>query len=139
MSEPLAGLEHVLSWRPSGNLIASTQRFGSLDGLGAGREGRHDVVFFERNGLRHGEFDLRPASSGTNGQANPGTPNRDYKIRELAWNTDSNVLAVWKETAEEDVGVYPGYLRSENYSDRPPVQLWTIGNYHWFCAQIPLI
>lgn len=34
--------------RPSGSLIASTQR----------RPNKHDVVFFERNGLRHGEFSL---------------------------------------------------------------------------------
>ena len=53
-SEPVAGLEHTLCWRPSGNLIASTQRFG-FDGGGPGKTERHDVVFFERNGLRHGE------------------------------------------------------------------------------------
>jgi hypothetical protein len=57
-SEAVAGLEHTLSWRPSGNLIVSTQRFG-FEGGGAGKDGRHDVVFFERNGLRHGEFTLR--------------------------------------------------------------------------------
>ena len=35
-------------FRPSGSLIASTQR----------KPHRHDVVFFERNGLKHGEFSL---------------------------------------------------------------------------------
>ena len=56
----MPGLEHSLSWRPSGSLIAGTQRFGRVPGadpseeggLGQGRDGRHDVVFFERNGLK---------------------------------------------------------------------------------------
>ncbi|KAL5512586.1 hypothetical protein ACEPAG_3239 [Sanghuangporus baumii] len=103
VAEPIAGLEHVLDWRPSGSLVASTQRFG-LDGCGAGREGRHDVVFFERNGLRHGEFTLREQGN--------------YKVRELFWNADSEILAVWIERHEGDV-----------------VQLWTTGNYHWYLKQ----
>ncbi|OCB85125.1 IkappaB kinase complex, IKAP component [Sanghuangporus baumii] len=103
VAEPIAGLEHVLDWRPSGNLVASTQRFGP-DGCGAGREGRHDVVFFERNGLRHGDFTLREQGN--------------YKVRELFWNADSEILGVWIEREEGDV-----------------VQLWTTGNYHWYLKQ----
>ena len=34
--------------RTSGNLIASSQR----------KPNKHDVVFFEKNGLQHGEFTL---------------------------------------------------------------------------------
>ncbi|EAT87638.2 hypothetical protein SNOG_05247 [Parastagonospora nodorum SN15] len=49
VSEPVDGLEGALSWRPSGNLIAGVCR--SSDKI--------EVVFFERNGLRHGQFDLR--------------------------------------------------------------------------------
>jgi elongator complex protein 1 len=48
-SEPVDGFEGALSWRPSGNLIAGIQRLTD----------RVDVVFFERNGLRHGQFTLR--------------------------------------------------------------------------------
>lgn len=59
-SEPVAGLEHPVVWRPSGNLIVGTQRFW-FEGGGAGKEGKHDVVLFERNGLRHGEFGIRAA------------------------------------------------------------------------------
>lgn len=88
-SEPVAGLEHVLSWRPSGNLIASSQRFG-FDGGGAGRPDRHDIVFFEKNGLRHGEFHLRETGK--------------YRVRELSWSSDSEVLAVWIERDEYDSG-----------------------------------
>lgn len=91
-SEPVDGLESALSWRPSGNLIAGIQR----------RSDCVDVVFFERNGLRHGEFTLRSSTE---------------RIK-LEWNTDSTVLAVL-------------------FSDR--VQLWTMGNYHWYLKQeIPL-
>lgn len=99
-SEPVAGLEHGLSWRPSGNLIVSTQRFG-FEGGGAGKEGRHDVVFFERNGLRHGEFALREV-----GKAQTDTPGRrwGYKVRELLWNSNSNILAIWIENDHFDLG-----------------------------------
>ncbi|KAI8895467.1 IKI3 family-domain-containing protein [Globomyces pollinis-pini] len=67
-SEPVNALEHSLSWRPSGNVIASTQRLPH----------RHQVVFFERNGLRHGEFTIRD----------------DAIIHEIQWNGDSSLLAI---------------------------------------------
>lgn len=95
VSEPVDGLEGALSWRPSGNLIAGIQRL----------EERIDVVFFERNGLRHGEFSLRLT------QEQRQRPNQNIK---LAWNSDSTVLAV----AMEDC-----------------TQLWTMGNYHWYLKQ----
>jgi elongator complex protein 1 len=68
-SEPVPFLEGVLSWRPSGNLIASTQKLSH----------KHDVVFFERNGLRHGEFSL---------------PDKDCQVHQLEWNIDSTTLAI---------------------------------------------
>ncbi|KAL1719857.1 IKI3 family-domain-containing protein [Schizophyllum commune] len=121
-SEAVPGLEHPLSWRPSGNLIASTQRFG-FEGGGAGRPERHDIVFFERNGLRHGEFGLTLGSPPDSrvGQGPPkeaGERRWGHKVRELCWSPDSNVLAVWIERNEYD-----------------SVQLWTTGNYHWYLKQ----
>lgn len=92
-SEPVDGLEGSLSWRPSGNLIAGIQRLSD----------RVDVVFFERNGLRHGQFTLRF----------PSLPTTDVPIY-LEWNPDSTVLAV-------------------SFAD--VVQLWTMGNYHWYLKQ----
>lgn len=68
-SESVAFLEHSLAWRPSGNLIASTQK----------QPHRHDVVFFERNGLRHGEFTLRDT---------------DCVVHSLEWSADSSILAI---------------------------------------------
>ena len=100
-SEDVPGLEHPLVWRPSGNLIASTQRFG-FEGGGAGREGRHDVIFFERNGLRHGDFTL--SQIGAKDEGVDHGRRFGYKVRELAWNSDSNVLAIWIQGDDGDIG-----------------------------------
>lgn len=100
VSEPVDGLEGALSWRPSGNLIAGIQRL----------EDRIDVVFFERNGLRHGEFTLRLTEEERMTWAS--------RIH-LSWNVDSTVLAVCLK-------------------DR--VQFWTTGNYHYYLKQeIPVL
>ncbi|KAH8980756.1 IkappaB kinase complex IKAP component [Lactarius hatsudake] len=115
-AEAVPGLEHPLSWRPSGNLIVSTQRFGTFPGGGKGREGRHDVVFFEKNGLRHGEFGLRHETPGA-GKADVKDRKWGYKVKEVCWSADSNVLLVWIEDAVDIV------------------QLWTTGNYHWYLKQ----
>ncbi|KAL8966666.1 MAG: hypothetical protein Q9197_005859 [Variospora fuerteventurae] len=96
VSEPVNGLIGPLSWRPAGNLIAGVQLF----------EDKRQVVFFERNGLRHGQFPLRPLDGVQNGNG--------VSVHSLQWNVDSTVLAV-------------------TYDDR--VQLWTMGNYHWYLKQ----
>ncbi|RUS18247.1 IKI3 family-domain-containing protein [Endogone sp. FLAS-F59071] len=98
-SEPVDKLEHVLDWRPSGNLIAASQRLAH----------RHDIVFFEKNGLRHGEFTLREP--------------RLHKVIDILWNADSTVLAVWI-ARQDETGAF-----------RNSVQLWTMNNYHWYIKQ----
>lgn len=95
VSEPVDGLEGALSWRPAGNLIAGIQRL----------QDRVDVVFFERNGLRHGQFSLRLT------QAQLVVPKQHIG---LSWNSDSAVLAVMLPDC---------------------IQLWTMGNYHWYLKQ----
>ncbi|KAG0652209.1 iki3 [Hyphodiscus hymeniophilus] len=95
VSEPVDGLEGALSWRPAGNLIAGIQRL----------EDHVDVVFFERNGLRHGQFSLRL------------TPEQLHLAGQhitLSWNSNSTVLAVVMSDC---------------------TQLWTMGNYHWYLKQ----
>jgi elongator complex protein 1 len=94
-SEPVDGLESALSWRPAGNLLSSVQRLAD----------RLDVIFFERNGLRHGEFSLRLFRDEMDTWASDVS---------LSWNIDSTVLAV-------------------SFCDR--VQLWTMGNYHYYLKQ----
>jgi elongator complex protein 1 len=95
VSEPVDGLEGALSWRPAGNLIAGIQRL----------DDRIDVIFFERNGLRHGQFSLRLTSELLHLEG--------QHIR-LSWNSGSTVLAVVLADC---------------------VQLWTMGNYHWYLKQ----
>lgn len=95
VSEPVDGLIGALSWRPAGNLLAGVQLL----------DDHAKVVFFERNGLRHGQFDLRL--------------NR-HEIQDwashisLRWNVDSSSLAIC-------------------FKDR--IQLWTMGNYHYYLKQ----
>ncbi|XP_075060726.1 elongator complex protein 1 isoform X2 [Mixophyes fleayi] len=100
-SESVEGLEQALSWKPSGSLIASTQS----------KPNKHDVIFFEKNGLVHGEFTL-PFAKG------------EVQVKELLWNTDSTILAVWLQDIEKDGS------KSNTY-----VQLWVVGNYHWYLKQ----
>jgi len=95
-SEHAAGLEEALCWRPSGNLIASSQRLPN----------KYVVAFFEKNGLRHGEFLLPFAQN-------------ECKIHHLSWNSESSILAVWCV-----------YTTGET-----SLQLWTVNNYHWYLKQ----
>lgn len=101
-SEPVPGLGPALAWKPSGSLIASTQN----------KPNQQDVVFFEKNGLLHGQFTLPFLKD-------------QVKVNDLLWNADSSVLAVWLEDLQrEDDSVLKTY-----------VQLWTVGNYHWYLKQ----
>ncbi|KIP09060.1 hypothetical protein PHLGIDRAFT_68294 [Phlebiopsis gigantea 11061_1 CR5-6] len=112
-AEATPGLEHALAWRPSGNWIVGTQRYG-FPGGGKGRDERHDVVMFERNGLRRGEFQIDTVSAPAEKEA--GSEKKwGYKVREVGWSADSNIMSIWIEKEGWDV-----------------VQLWTTGNYHWY-------
>ncbi|CAN8103768.1 unnamed protein product [Discula destructiva] len=95
VSEPVDGLEGALSWRPAGNLMAGVQRFTD----------HVDIVFFERNGLRHGQFTLRSSE---------GLLDPDMRTV-LEWNTDSTVLAVAFGNVVQlwTTGNYHWYLKQE--------------------------
>lgn len=95
VSEPVDGLEGALSWRPAGNLMAGVQRFHD----------HVDIVFFERNGLRHGQFTLRPTENLLESST----------CISLEWNTDSTVLAVaFGSTVQMwTTGNYHWYLKQE--------------------------
>uniref|UniRef100_A0A4W4HIZ7 Elongator complex protein 1 n=1 Tax=Electrophorus electricus TaxID=8005 RepID=A0A4W4HIZ7_ELEEL len=101
-SEVVNGLEQPLCWKPSGSLMASTQRHPN----------KHSVVFMEKNGLLHGDFTL------------PFTKDQ-VKVKELLWNSDSTVLAIWLED------LTPG----EDGNPNTYLQLWTVGNSHWYLKQ----
>jgi len=92
-SENLPGLEGALNWRPSGNLISGLVRYG-YEGGAPGKEGRWEIAMLERNGLRHGGFELREDMGNW----------KDGKVKGLRWNSDSEILAIWIDRSEEDVG-----------------------------------
>lgn len=81
-AERTINLRGSLSWQPSGSIIASTQKF----------VGGERVVFFERNGLRRYDFELREGGRVSS------------RVRELSWNADSTILGVWVERSESDGG-----------------------------------
>ncbi|XP_077988781.1 elongator complex protein 1-like isoform X3 [Glandiceps talaboti] len=105
--EKLNGLEQALVWKPSGSLIVSSQRLPH----------RHDVIFFEKNGLKHGEFTL-PFDK------------LQVKVVEMMWNVDSTVLALWLEELPSEQA-----KAQENFTPKSYVQLWTSSNYHWYLKQ----
>jgi elongator complex protein 1 len=103
VSEAVDGMEGALSWRPVGNLIAGVQRNGSSI----------DVIFFERNGLRHGEFSLR---------APEGRDLSNDQIG-LEWNSDSTVIAVTFDDRVQlwTTGNYHWYLKQEIITRERPI------------------
>ncbi|KAK6084118.1 elongator complex protein (IKI3 family protein) [Seiridium cupressi] len=102
VSEAVDGMEAALSWRPVGNLIAGAQRKGS----------DIDIIFFERNGLRHGKFSLRAFDD------------RDLSEQQigLEWNSDSTVLAVTFNDRVQlwTMNNYHWYLKQEIVTGEKP-------------------
>ncbi|XP_064620717.1 putative elongator complex protein 1 isoform X2 [Lineus longissimus] len=78
-SEKTDSLEQAMDWKPSGSLIATSQR----------KPNKHVIAFFERNGLQHGEFTLPFHKD-------------EVRVRELYWNKESTVLLVWCEDLLKD-------------------------------------
>ncbi|XP_035718153.1 putative elongator complex protein 1 isoform X1 [Vespa mandarinia] len=73
-SELSNNMEESLSWKPSGNLIATTQKLIN----------KHVVSFFEKNGLKHKEF-LLPFET------------KNVTVKEIFWSPDSDILTIWCE------------------------------------------
>lgn len=98
VSEPVDRLSNVVSWRPSGNLIAAVQRKYNES---------PDLVFFERNGLRRGEFSLRVEP--------------ENQVLGLDWNVDSDTLAVLLSDRVQlwTTKNYHWYLKSEVFPPKP--------------------
>lgn len=106
-SEPVDGMEHGLSWKPQGALIASIKRTAHLDD-----EQALELIFFEKNGLRHGEFDTRLPI--------------DEKIKSLAWNCNSEVLTIVLEDRIQlwTTKNYHWYLKQEIYANNVSFVKW---------------
>ncbi|KAG0672392.1 Elongator subunit iki3 [Maudiozyma exigua] len=106
-SEPVTGMEGPLSWKPQGALVASIERKSNR-----GEDNSLDLIFFERNGLRHGEFDTRLAL--------------DSIVLDLAWNSNSEILSIMLHDkiqlwASKN---YHWYLKQEIYSDNIQFMKW---------------
>ncbi|CAH0588039.1 unnamed protein product [Chrysodeixis includens] len=95
-SEKQQGLESNLQWRPSGNVIATTQKVNE----------KHILSFFEKNGLKHGEFDI-PINSNT-------------IVEDITWSSDSEILTLQCKDLEKNSQL---------------LLLFTTGNYHWYLKQ----
>lgn len=98
-------------------------------------------MFFERNGLRHGEFALREvARDAKKALAEKTAIPWGYRVRDLAWSADSNVLAVWIEReGASDVGMHVSVsctVAWNGIDECLVVQLWATGNYHWYGLSI---
>ncbi len=75
----MAVLDAPISWKNSKSLIASSIY----------RLNRHEIIFFERNGLAHGGFTL-PFALNT------------MKVNGIYWNLDSSILCIWSEKITDD-------------------------------------
>ncbi|EDO15594.1 hypothetical protein Kpol_483p13 [Vanderwaltozyma polyspora DSM 70294] len=106
-SEPVDYMENNLSWKPQGSLIASIQRkdFNT-------EEESLELIFFERNGLRHGEFSTRLP------------PNE--KVRQLCWNNNSEVLTIVLNDRIQlwTTKNYHWYLKQEIYGENIQFAKW---------------
>ena len=96
-SESVAGLGQSLSWKPSANLITSNRT-----------SHKEEIVFFEKNGLRYGEFTLP-------------YPVGEYAVREVEWNSNSSILSVLLAPLARNTDTL--------------LQLWTCSNAHWYLKQ----
>lgn len=106
VTEPVDGQEGQISW---GNLITSVQRQVSNP------EEDLTVIFFEKNGLRHGQFTSR---------LNP----QEAQIASLEWNANNEALAL--QTSNNTVQIwtsknYHWYLKQEITSLTP------LTSYKW--------
>ncbi|GMF52504.1 unnamed protein product [Phytophthora fragariaefolia] len=103
----IPGLGPALDWSQSLGLIASCEV----------RKGRLLVVFFERNGLRHGEFAIPAAYRAP-----------EFRVANVRWNATSDTLAL---SLHRTAG------SGEEGGERPQavVQLWSRNNYHWYLKQ----
>ncbi|XP_054159619.1 elongator complex protein 1-like [Oppia nitens] len=95
-SEDINGLEGLISWKPSGALIASSQMLPN----------KHIIVFAEKNGLKHGEFEL-PFSANT------------FEVQSILWSNDSQILLVM------------GLERISEKNSTQVLMFWRQQNYKW--------
>ena len=61
---------------------------------------------FERNGLRRGEFSIEKLLWGDSVKSGPNDSSKwSYRVREVAWSSDSSILSIWVEKDDVDIGL----------------------------------
>jgi hypothetical protein len=75
-------------------------------------KGKHQVAFSEKNGLRHGEFDIHLPASAT-----------EWRVWSIHWDLTTTLLAVGFESINA-IGDPQSY-----------VHVYYRGNYHWYLKQ----
>jgi len=101
--KPVASLELPINFMPSGSLVAGFQNRIKSD-----KQVNPEIIFWERNGLRHGQFSLPGAG------AEPRTT-----VKSLRFNPESVLLAVH-------------CLIDGNEQ----VLIYTRSNWEWYCKQV---
>ncbi len=89
----------MISWRPAGNLIASSQLLPN----------KHLIIFFEKNGLKHGEFEL-PFGQNT------------FEVQLISWSHSSEILLILGVESVQEIS-------------KQVLMLWRQSNYHWYLIQ----
>ena len=103
-SETTSGLEKMIAWKPSGTLIASSQFMAN---------NTREIVFFEKNGLKHGQFKLPYKVD-------------EFRIDKIIWSYDSSILLVCG---------FRTIKSADNDHQIQEILFFTQNNYHWYLKQ----
>jgi hypothetical protein len=108
----LKGIGSAVAFAQNGTLIAFPQER---------IKGKYQIAFIEKNGLRHGDFDLHVPSVLPEGYSK-------WEVSALMYDSSTTLLAVTVIACKED---------DENLMTARPscVQLYYRGNYHWYLKQ----
>ncbi|PSK39223.1 hypothetical protein C7M61_001826 [Candidozyma pseudohaemuli] len=108
VSEAVDGLQVPLCWKSQGNLLTALR-----DLLVDGTSKHSQIIFFERNGLRHGEFLIL-----------------NEKIIDISWSCDGGILAILYHDRAQfwTTKNYHWYLKQEIKADEE--ELFTSVRFH---------
>jgi len=87
--KPVKVLETLAAYQPNGSLIAGVER-SSVQVEGDKTVERVQVVFWEKNGLRHGEFNLPSFTKLHQAHAEES----DLSVQQIDWSKDSDIFGL---------------------------------------------
>jgi hypothetical protein len=107
----------AMAYATNGSLIAVAQQRTPK---------KQQIVFLERSGLRHGEFDMQEPTPPPEALAGSGACN----VVHLAWNIETTILAVVLEHVDSNKST-----EDSNLAPYRTVQLYHRNNYYWYLKQ----